>query len=280
MAMRFLALAVVIACASTAAAEPGDPVQLRVGTLAIDGSRYMRDILALGQAIEKRTRGAVVIDWVAGGQLGDEAAMARLITAGKLDGGGFGETGLTALVPELAAFGEPGRFHTYEEVERVTTALAPTVREMFGAHDLVFAMWADLGFARIFSADPIAHLADVLPPHHAIVLPPLYMLATGTANVRAMTNLRYRYVVGGLVLSRAAFAKLTAAQQQAVLEVCRAWEPRIRASWRKETEAGIAALEKAGVQTYAVTRAEAEAFIGATPVPQPGSLGAKIVGAL
>jgi TRAP-type C4-dicarboxylate transport system substrate-binding protein len=273
--------AVLLVC-GTAAAEPGDPVRLRVGTLAIDGSRYMRDIVALGQAIEKRTRGGVVIDWVSGGQLGDETAMARLIAGGKLDGGGFGDTGLTALVPELVAFGEPGRFRTYEEVERVTTALAPTVRELFGARDLVFAMWADLGFARLFSADPIAHLADVLPPeaHGVRVLPPLYMLAMGTANVRAMTNLRYRYVIGGLVFAHAAFAKLTAAQQLAVLEVCRAWEPRIRASWRKETEAGIAALDKAGVQTYAVTRAEAEAFIGATPVPPPGSLGAKIVGAL
>src|SRR5206468_1053698 len=96
-----------------------------------------------------------ILDWVSGGQLGDEAAMAGLIARGKLDGGGLSETGLAALVPEMAAWGAPGRFHSYDEVERATTALDGTVRELFAAHHVVFAMWADLGFARVFSADPI-----------------------------------------------------------------------------------------------------------------------------
>jgi len=87
------------------------PVVLRLGTLAIDGSRYMKDVLALSQELEKRTRGAVRLDWVSDGRLGDERAMADLITAGKLDGGGFSETGLTVLVPDMIVWraGESSR---------------------------------------------------------------------------------------------------------------------------------------------------------------------------
>ena len=299
--MRFVVLLLAMLVGTADARDPRDPVRLRLGTLAIDGSRYMKDILALGKEIEKRTRGTVILDWASGGQLGDDPTMASLVAHGKLDGGGFSETGLVALVPEMAAWGAPGRFHAYEDVERATVALDGTVRELFAKRDVVFAMWADLGFARVFSTDPIESLAGVLraaAPQlampldgklseaiasgraHAWSVPPLYMLAMGTAKARHMTNLRHRYVVGGLVFSGAAWARLTAEEQRVVLEVCRDWEPRIRASWRKETERGIAALAKAGIATYAATAAEVATFLDEAAKAAPGELGAKIVAAI
>ncbi len=263
-------------------ADARDPVRLRLGTLAIDGSRYMKDILALGKQIEKRTRGAVVLDWVAGGQLGEEAAMAELVTSGKLDGGGFSETGLAALVPDMVAWGTPAVFRSYEDVDRATAALDPTVRELFGRRELVFGMWADLGFAHIFSIDPISTLNDAVSKAapfltatldgklieaittaraRAWAVPPLYQLAIPASKARYMTNLRYRYVVGGLVFSRAAWSRLPAADQKIVLETCREWQSKIRTSWRKETERGLAALEKSGVALRAASDAQLAAFL-------------------
>jgi TRAP-type C4-dicarboxylate transport system substrate-binding protein len=94
-------------------------------------------------------------------------------------------------------------------------------------------------------------------------LPPLFTLAIANAKPRYMTSLRYRYVVGGLVLSKAAWAKLGEKQQKIVLEVCREWQPKIRASWRKETENGIAALAKAGVTIRESSAGELDAFAAA-----------------
>lgn len=264
------------------AADARDPVRLRLGTLAIDGSRYMKDILALGKEIEKRTRGAVVLDWVAGGQLGEEAAMAELVIAGKLDGGGFSETGLAALVPDMAVWRSPALFRSYEDVDRATAALDPTIRELFTKRDLVFGMWADLGFAHIFSIDPINTLNEAITkaaPFLAATLdgklveaistararawavPPLYQLAIPASKARYMTNLKYRYVVGGLVFSRVAWSRLPAADQKIVLDTCREWQSKIRASWRKETERGVAALEKSGVALRAASDAQLTAFL-------------------
>src|SRR5204862_357466 len=68
----------------------------------------------------------------------------------------------------------------------------------------------------------------------AWAVPPLYQLAI-TTKVRYMTNLRYRYVVGGLVLSAKAWARISPEDRKIVSDTCREWEPKLRASWRKET---------------------------------------------
>lgn len=275
-------LLVVLVTHSPARAERDrDPVRLRAGTLAIQGTRYMKDMLALADEIDRRTRGSVQLDWLSDGQLGEEADMARLVRAKKLDGGGFSETGLVALVPEMAAWGAPGRFHTYEEVDKAIAANDEKLRARFAEEGLQLVMWADLGFARVFSRDPLSSFASVLrtsrdelgrPIDGALssaihdgtlrtwALPPLYMLALGN-QARYMSNVRYRYVIGALVFSRAAWSRLTPSQRSTVLEVCREWEPKIRKSWRKETERGIAALGKAGVKTQVATDADIAAFV-------------------
>lgn len=272
-----------LASGSLHAAPPadGDPVRLRVGTLAIEGSRYMKDMAALADEIARRTRGGVELDWVADGQLGEEIDMVRLVRKRALDGGALSETGLVALVPEMAAWGAPGRFHTYEDVDRAIADADADLRARFAKADLELVMWADLGFARVFSRDPLGDLTGALERAHDVLrapidgalskriaegavrtwaLPPLYMLAVGN-HARYMSNLRYRYVIGALVLSRAAWARMTPAQQATVREVCAAWEAKIRARWRKETERGIAALGKAGVATQAASEAEVAAFV-------------------
>lgn len=248
-------VALLLLVARVAAADPADPIHLRLGTSAVDGSQYMVDMQALADKIAVRTHHAVELDWIGNGRLGDEAALADLVAAGKLDGAGLSEAGLQRLDPSLAALGEPGHLRSYADVD---AALATRTL----AHDgVVLAMWADLGFAHVYSLDPIAALPDLPRPitrelTDAIVagrartwaLPPLYMLALGTQLARYATTIHYRYVVGGLVFSAAALARLTPAQRDAVLETCRTAEPKLRASWRALSERGTATLAKAGVR--------------------------------
>lgn len=283
-----------------------DPVRLRVGTLAVDGSRYMTDILALSKEIEVRTKRQVRLDWITGGQLGDDAAMARAIRDGKLDGGGLSERGLIELVPEMAAWQYPGVFRDYADVDRATAALDPAIRERFDRRGVQFVMWADLGFAHLFSTRPITTLRELIgratpllsaPLDGALVqaiangatawaMPPLYVIAIG-ARARAMTELRYRYVVGGLVLGERAWAKLSESQRRIVRDTCREYEPKLRASWRRETERGIAALVEGGLDHHALSGAETAAFFDAAAAsrarqpPSPtGELVAEIVASL
>ncbi len=251
----------------------------------------MADILAMSKEIELRTKRTVRLDWVTGGQLGDDRAMARQIRDGSLDGGGLSETGLIELVPEMTAWQYPGLFRDYADVDRATASLDARIRERFETTKIVFAMWADLGFANLFSTQPIENLRELLgratlstPLDQTLVeaitqrrttawaLPPLYQLVIGAHRAKVMTELRYRYVVGGLVLSTAAWAKLTPAQHQIVLDTCREYEPKLRASWRAETERGVAALSKAGVQIRRFSAAETTAFFDAAAASKGGAL--------
>ena len=242
----------------------------------------MEDMNALAAAIARSTRGSVELDWVPDGQSGDERDMAKLVRDGKLDGGGFSETGLVALVPDMARWGKPGRFHTYDDVDKAIADADALFRDRFAQADLQLMMWADLGFARIFSRDAMGDLRALLrdptlaaPIDGQLIaaiangkqrtwaLPPLYTL--GVANhARTMSNLRYRYIVGALVFSRGAWSRLSPQQQATVSAVCRALEPKFRASWRKDTERAITALTKAGVATQAATDEDIRAFIELT----------------
>ncbi|HEY5938017.1 MAG TPA: TRAP transporter substrate-binding protein DctP [Kofleriaceae bacterium] len=277
-----LAVLVVIGLRSAHADQSDEPVTLRLGTLAVEGSRYMTDIAAFSAELEKRAR--ISITWASSGQLGDEAAMVEQIESGKLDGAGFSETGLIAAVPEMAVWRYPGMFRDASEVDRATAARGARVREQFAKRGLVFAMWADLGFANVFASERAATLHEMLGraspwitmpldatlfepvasgKARAWAMPPLYVLAIGKVQAKEMSRLPYRYVIGGLVLSRAAWARLDAKQQKVFREICRAWEPRLRTRWRAETERGVAALEKLGVRVRAVSERELETFFGA-----------------
>ncbi|MBL9020119.1 MAG: TRAP transporter substrate-binding protein DctP [Myxococcales bacterium] len=291
--MRVLvAVAIVGVLCGSVVADRREPVTLKLGTLAIDGSRYMKDILALGAEIERRTRGRVTLAWSSGGQLGEETEMVAKIARGKLDGGGFSETGLVALVPEMAAWGAPGMFRDAAEVDRATAALGDEVRALFAKRDLQFVMWADLGFAQLFAMEPAKTLAEAVeaaapwlsaPLDGALALaigsgkarawavPPLYQLAITGAKARFMTNLRYRYVIGGLVISAKAWARLAPNDRQIVAETCRAWEPRLRASWRTETERGIAVLAKSGVVMRTAPETQLSAFTAELGARAPAS---------
>jgi TRAP-type C4-dicarboxylate transport system substrate-binding protein len=90
------------------------------------------------------------------------------------------------------------------------------------------------------------------------------MLAIGSARAAYMSSLRYSYVVGGLVLSKAAWSRMRPADQATVLEICRAFEPRLKESWRRETERAIAALEKAGTRILPAADGEQAAFLEST----------------
>jgi TRAP-type C4-dicarboxylate transport system substrate-binding protein len=87
------------------------------------------------------------------------------------------------------------------------------------------------------------------------------MLAIGPTRAAYMLPLRYSYVVGGLVVSRAAWSRMRPADQATVLEVCRELEPRLRESWRRETDRAVAALEKAGTRILPVADGAMTTFL-------------------
>src|SRR5262245_16728965 len=92
---------------------------LRIGTVAPEGSRYMKDMRSIGTEIERLTDGAVRLKWFSSARLGDEKVQGVTLMdpRGKLDGAGFSGVGLAFLVPEMRVWVYPGMFQNYAEVD-------------------------------------------------------------------------------------------------------------------------------------------------------------------
>jgi TRAP-type C4-dicarboxylate transport system substrate-binding protein len=292
-----LAVAITLACFESHARADG--VTLKMGTLAAEGSRYMKDILALSREIEKRTDGKVKLRWYSDGKRGDELEMAAEVKAGTLHGGAFSDVGLVELAPQMRAFQYPGLFRDYAQVDVASSAVFEDVQKLFSDRQLVFAMWADLGFSRIFSSSKISTVDQVAGAPLTVdaaevgtiyglsllgidatsmerdayitaiaaddvdvwAMPPLYAIANGVhVRARYVWGLPYRYVIGGLVFAQFAWKALTDDQQKIVAEVCREWEPKARERWRAETDDGLQALKKLGISLYRASESQTDAF--------------------
>jgi TRAP-type C4-dicarboxylate transport system substrate-binding protein len=127
---------------------------LRVGTVAPEGSRYMKDMHSIATEIERLTDGQVKIKYFASARLGDERVMGATLMdpRGKLDGAGFSGVGLSFLVPEMRVWVFPGMFQDYAEVDFVEKKYREEYAGYFEKRGLVLVAWGDVGFSYLNSA--------------------------------------------------------------------------------------------------------------------------------
>ncbi len=136
---------------------------LRIGTVAPEGSRYMKDMRAIGAEIERLTDGDVKIKWLSAGRLGDEKVMGATLMDpnGQLDGGGFSGIGLTFLVPEMRVWVFPGIFQDYAEVDFLEKKYRNDYAAYYAKRGLVLLAWADVGFTYIHGDVEVSTFAEL-----------------------------------------------------------------------------------------------------------------------
>ena len=296
--------AAVVALAILGAASPvrADRV-LRFGTLPPEGSTYMEDLEGIARDVERLSDGELKIKWIGGGALGDDREMAKLMTEGKLDGGGFTDAGLTYIVSEMSMWGLPGLFEDYAEIDYIEKKFKKRFDAKFAEKDVVLLMWADVGFLHVFSNEPVTSLDDLR--EHELWMwtddpsgtwamkelgvkttitslgdlskglkdgsvdtyqyPPLAAIAWGLHPYsKYISELRYRFMVGAVVVRRDVFEELPKDQQRLLKSVGRKWERRIIKSWRAEGKKALKALKKGGMKTVKVGEAARKEYFRAT----------------
>ncbi len=139
-----LSLVALLAATRPARAE----TVLRIGTVAPEGSRYMKDMRSIGNEIERLTDGQVRIKWLSSARLGDEKVQgATLMDAhGQLDGAGLTGVGLALLVPEMRVWVFPGMFQDYAEVDFIEKKYREEYAGYFAKRGLMLIAWGDVGF--------------------------------------------------------------------------------------------------------------------------------------
>lgn len=282
-----IAVALLIGLIACGVASRAAAVQLKIATLAPDGTTWMKEMRAAGEALKQRTGGRVELKFYPGGVMGNDATVLRKIQIGQLQGGAVTVLALARVFPDSQLYGLPLLFRSYAEVDYVRARMDPVIMEGLAANDMISFGLVEGGFAYLMSAAPVRRIADlksekVWAPEGDVITPTLFKTAgiapvvlpladvytglqTGLitavgisasgaialqwyAKTKYLTDVPIYYTAGALVLDRRAFERLAPADRESVREALTpAFRMLDRAS-RRDDEAARAALKNQGIE--------------------------------
>jgi TRAP-type transport system periplasmic protein len=301
-ALAVFAILVLALAARPASADAPVGIELKIATLAPRNSAWARAMDEGAVQADRQTTGRVKMRYFYGGQQGDERDMVRKMTAGQLDGAVLTAVGLGMIVPEVRVLELPTMFTTVEELDAVRDAMTPTFEKMFEQKGYVFVSWGDVGWIHTFSTqkydslekmkqakawvwtdDPLTRamqqrlgvngipiaLPQVLTALQTGQIDTCYGSPLAAIALQWYTKIKFAsatpaaYAIGGFVIRKDVFAKLSAEDQKAFLAGARANARVIIAGIRKDNERAKQAMIKQGIVFVPVPDAVQKVFVAA-----------------
>jgi TRAP-type C4-dicarboxylate transport system substrate-binding protein len=284
--MRLLRPVILATCLLTATAVSAQQVQLKVATLAPDGSRWMTAARRAAEEISSRTGGRVAVRYYPGGTMGTDQAVLRKMRIGQLHGGAILIGSLADADPNVELYNLPLLFHDYAEVDAVRAAfdtrllgrLPEKGLEAFGLVETGFVYlmstrsiggFSDLAGRKIWipegdaisqaisdaaglSAVPLA-IADVLTGLQTglvdtVAAPPVGAVALQWfTKANFVTDLPITYVYGTLVVTEESLRRVPEPDRAVVREVLTATMTELDRGAREDNEQARQALIRQGV---------------------------------
>jgi TRAP-type C4-dicarboxylate transport system substrate-binding protein len=135
--------------------------EIKLATIAPEGSSCMDSMRAGATEIDKRTEGRVKFKFYGGGVQGNDKQVLRKMRIGQLHGGAFTANGLIDVQQDSQLYAMPMLFNNLEEVQFVRSRMDDKLRERIEQAGYVNFGFAGGGFARLMSNQPIANLKDL-----------------------------------------------------------------------------------------------------------------------
>ncbi len=160
------AVAMALPGTSTPEAVAQANTELRIATLAPDGSSWMRVFNAWNQSLQEATGpatgGTVSLRLYPGGSQGDERDFIRKMRDNQLDGAAVTTTGLGQVASSTLVLAVPGLITEYDQMDRVRRRLSSTLERGFNDNGVQLLGWGDVGKSRLFSTHRIARPSDLV----------------------------------------------------------------------------------------------------------------------
>lgn len=272
---------------------------IKIATVAPDGSRWMQQMKAGAAEVALRTDNRVVIKFYPGGVMGNDAQVLRKIRVGQLQGGAFTAGGLAERYGALNLYGIPLLFRSLDEIDAVRAALDPELAAGLDRAGFVTLGFIEGGFANLLSnepissveqmrrkkvwvpeGDPISFMAMEAMGLSPVVLPVtdvLTGLQTGLieiafaspvaalvlqwhTKVKYITDIPVSYSMGIFAIDKAAFAGLAAGDQQIVREVMGRYIGGLDREARDDNRRAAEVLAQSGLKTVAVNAADVDGW--------------------
>ena len=260
---------------------------IKMGTLAPEGSSWMKTLNTLNIEVMKKTENKVQFRIYPGGVLGDEMDMLRKMKIGQIQGAALSSGGLSALFKEIDVLQIPFLFQKYEEVDTILKKMDSFFRKGFEDNGYILLGWSEGGFIYLMSNTPISSVADLKkvkvwtweesPMAKAIfdeagvsaiplsVPDVLVGLQTGLVDViyapptvaislqwftkvKYMTDVPLAYLAGGIVVNKDTFKRIPPAFQNILIESCQRHLDQLKIVTRNENREAIKVMMKHGVK--------------------------------
>jgi TRAP-type C4-dicarboxylate transport system substrate-binding protein len=281
------------------ASLPAQAVDIKIASVAPDGSRWMQQMRAGAEEVARRTDGRVAIKFYPGGVMGNDAQVLRKIRIGQLQGGAFTAGGLGERYGALNLYGIPLLFRSLDEIDAVRAVFDPELEAGLERAGFVTFGFIEGGFANLLANEPISSVEDMrrkkvwvpegdpisfmametlgLSPAVLPVTDVLTGLQTGLIDiafaspvaalvlqwhtkVKYITDLPVSYSMGIFAIEKGAFSALSAADQQTVREVMSRYIGDLDREARDDNRRAAEVLASSGLQTVNVNAADVEVW--------------------
>lgn len=272
---------------------------LKMATLAPQGSIWDQAIRAMGERWNKDTAGRVQLRIYAGGVAGDESDALRKTRAGQFQGLAITVAGLTEIDSAFNVFQIPMYFESYDELYFVLAELRPALEARLAAKGYVLLHWGHGGWIHLFSRLPIRTLDDLKKQKLFVWagddsavqawkkngFQPVALAATDimlgfqtkmidvvpTTPIAALTLQWYRQtphmtdlglapLVGGVVLTKAAWEKVAPADRELLMAAARGTEKALETEVPKQDQGAIDEMRQRGLAIVNVDAEQAKGW--------------------
>jgi TRAP-type transport system periplasmic protein len=268
-----------------------EQVTIKMATLAPQGSEWHQVLQEMGASWEKASRGQVAFRLYPGGVAGDDADVVRKMRLGTLNAGLLSGTGLFEIERSVLAIQIPLAYANYDELDCVLEQMGPQLEKQLEAKGFVLLGWSDAGWAHFFTKEPVRTPDDMKKlkmfvwagddryvelwkkaGFNPVPLPSTEIstaLQTGLVNavttttqgavllqwykqVNHMTDLKWGVLLGGIVVSKAAWEKLPADVRASMKESAVAACRRLSQFSRQSEPKDIEVMQKHGLKVVPV----------------------------
>jgi TRAP-type C4-dicarboxylate transport system substrate-binding protein len=290
---------ITLSLTTTPAADVAKTLQIKIATLAPEGSSWMKTFHAIDAEVRTKTDKQVGFKFYPGGILGDEKDMLRKMHIGQIHGAALTSAGLSAIYSEMDVFQIPFLFESHHEVDYVIAEMNAFFQKGIDENGYTLLGWSEGGFVRLMSTTPVATLDDlrkvkvwtwadspmtkvIFDQANVSAIPlsvpdVLVGLQTGLVDVvyappsgaialqwftktKYMTDVNLIYLIGGWVMQKKVFNKISPDHQKILLETCRRRMNELKTTVRKENQEAIQVMAKHGVKIITPTPAQVADF--------------------